>query len=70
MEQDTTWPSTGANDDIRLTPRQCECWSCKANREPTEADAIDKATCTCHIDDGPACPVHVASVCETDGQQA
>ncbi len=51
--------------DIRLTPRQCECWSCKANKEwrkPTgaEADAIEKATCTCHIDDGPACPVHVA----------
>ncbi len=107
--------------DIRLTPRQCQCWSCKANRskcrtcgeadpefwgycnscwearvdeltppveqamaegyktmalnhtkaefeahkewgKPTgaEADAIEKATCTCHIDDGPACPVHVA----------
>ena len=59
--------------DIRLTPRQCECWSCKANREwrkPTdaEADAIKAmeegykvmSTCTCHIDDGPACPVHVA----------
>ena len=105
---------THPEDDIRLTPRQCECWSCRANRgsqepvphrnpdpdlqvdiskgrksamalnhtkaefeahkewrKPTgaEADAIEKATCTCHIDDGPACPVHVASVCETDGQQ-
>ena len=70
-------------DDIQLTPKHCECWSCRANRgmdkanqewrKPTEAeaDAIEKATCTCHIDDGPACPVHVADTaqCETDGQQ-
>ncbi len=114
-------------DDIQLTPRRCECWSCKANRgmnkanqewrKPTdaEADAIweagseetrralangqgitfpnaqeaidwltgeDKAmeegykamaTCTCHIDDGPACPVHsvrddVCPACDGTGR--
>ncbi len=70
-------------DDIQLTPRQCECWSCKANRGATdaEADVIGAmeegykamATCTCHIDDGPACPVHsvrddVCPACQGTGR--
>ncbi len=109
-----------AGVDIQLTPKHCQCWSCKANREwrkpiEAEADAIweagseetrralangqgitfpnaqeaidwligeDKAmeegykamaTCTCHIDDGPACPVHsvrddVCPACDGTGR--